>query len=1113
MPQERKRPVAVERTPDSNPNSSGRDRPRYAVRGPDGKIGVLRKDYWSSFSGTGSRDSLSRRFDSENLVHPYEQDDRVFAVVSLIADAFAEVPLRIFEQDPLRVQGDDEAPEPIPDDHPLSILFETWNPIHDASLAQTAIAQGLCLRGEAPLFFTGAGGQRLEVYGQGPTAKIEVPEEVWPVGGELVSEQLDRTTGLVEEWRVRLGTGQKGYAPETVLVPRILHPRNPHRGYGPMAAAWGASAQNYLAERYRNATLRNSGEPGGLILVGEILDPEDYRRLKREIALEFDDPDASGKTKLLEGGATYQRTGLGPREMAYVESLAHNADRVAATFRVSKELLGQGESNFGARLREETEAFWRMRIIPWLRLLERSLNSFLFPRLVDPSMQGLRARFDLSKVEALRGDLTKKVELATKLQKSGVPLNVANRVAGLDVPDVPGGDVPLLVGSWQRLEALAGEEPVLEPEAEEGGEQTPDGPEGPAAVNVSDPEAAADPKLTLGAGQIASLIQLVTQVALGTLPRAAGVELIVAGYPFDRNRAEQILASIDEGSLEPSPTPGGEPIPVDDDLAPEEDAEERALRALESVGIIADRYAREVEIRDDDELDDVFGRWSRLANMTATDLKAWAENPCSRKASVDPAAVIKRNLRLLETPKSRWGAREIRDARRAISFIERMRANPAGEPAAEGCPSKRTISLRNWAHDPGGSKAAETSSRSSDEASRGDQTALERALKVDPLRTKEARLEFSQKAARRVQPHEREFRRKVRRVQDRMRRAQLRAIDRFVETGEVDREPQIEGWKESPAERTAGATSAALLRRAVADADGSRLAVTLEGPLVRAFLERRGRSVDWAETVLDRYLESKAGPLSSSDQALLDALVASAAQKYADELAGLVESTYAIAIADELVEVLRGLPIPTIDVRHPEVVRYLATKPILLADGVNSTIARQVRRTILFSAQEATSTGSLQRRLLEQHDLLTDAVRGIYSEARQRALAIARTEMASASNAARGIAIDDALERGVAVGVRWILGGGLPESLGGARRDAHAAVDGEVRDAEGTFSVGGERARWPHDSSLSAKNVVNCGCRAAAVVPDVPDDVVLPGEGPDDPPDAVGAPGAVPPSE
>ena len=100
-----------------------------------------------------------------------------------------------------------------------------------------------------------------------------------------------------------------------------------------------------------------------------------------------------------------------------------------------------------------------------------------------------------------------------------------------------------------------------------------------------------------------------------------------------------------------------------------------------------------------DELDAVFASWRASVNMSASELEAWSKNDCSRKASVDPAAVIARNLRLLKKNKDEWDSRDIKDAKRTISFIARMSKMPKGEPVGD-CPSKRDISLRNWAYNP-----------------------------------------------------------------------------------------------------------------------------------------------------------------------------------------------------------------------------------------------------------------------------------------------------------------------------------------------------------------------------------------------------------------------------
>lgn len=100
-----------------------------------------------------------------------------------------------------------------------------------------------------------------------------------------------------------------------------------------------------------------------------------------------------------------------------------------------------------------------------------------------------------------------------------------------------------------------------------------------------------------------------------------------------------------------------------------------------------------------DELDEVFSKYRSTVNMSASELERWAENECSKLASLDRSP-INRNLELLRTNKSAWTEKHVRWANRTISFVARMRGAEQGGPAREGCPSRRDISLKNWAFDP-----------------------------------------------------------------------------------------------------------------------------------------------------------------------------------------------------------------------------------------------------------------------------------------------------------------------------------------------------------------------------------------------------------------------------
>lgn len=98
-------------------------------------------------------------------------------------------------------------------------------------------------------------------------------------------------------------------------------------------------------------------------------------------------------------------------------------------------------------------------------------------------------------------------------------------------------------------------------------------------------------------------------------------------------------------------------------------------------------------------VNEVYAKYHKTVNMSYSELKAWSETECSKKASLDRGP-INRNLNLLSKKKADWGADEVKSANRTISFVSRMKNMEQGEPVSKDCPSKRDISLKNWAYNP-----------------------------------------------------------------------------------------------------------------------------------------------------------------------------------------------------------------------------------------------------------------------------------------------------------------------------------------------------------------------------------------------------------------------------
>jgi len=104
-----------------------------------------------------------------------------------------------------------------------------------------------------------------------------------------------------------------------------------------------------------------------------------------------------------------------------------------------------------------------------------------------------------------------------------------------------------------------------------------------------------------------------------------------------------------------------------------------------------------------EKINEVYSKYHQTVNMSYSSLKKWADNPCSRAASLSRAPIA-RNLRLLSKSKEQWTMADVRSANRTISFVSRMKGAEQGQsvkgPNGKTCPSKRDISLKNWAYSP-----------------------------------------------------------------------------------------------------------------------------------------------------------------------------------------------------------------------------------------------------------------------------------------------------------------------------------------------------------------------------------------------------------------------------
>lgn len=153
---------------------------------------------------------------------------------------------------------------------------------------------------------------------------------------------------------------------------------------------------------------------------------------------------------------------------------------------------------------------------------------FEFPSLWQPSEpdKSTIATQDAQGVAGLHaaGLITESQALA-ELRRSG---QLTGRWTGITDEEIENAKATETAPEPPEMESAMGESAATGPGAAGGDEPTPQ-------------------EVSLNGAQVASMIEIVSQVGQGMLPRESGIEMLLASFPVSRAQAEQIMGSVGQG--------------------------------------------------------------------------------------------------------------------------------------------------------------------------------------------------------------------------------------------------------------------------------------------------------------------------------------------------------------------------------------------------------------------------------------------------------------------------------------------------------------------------------------------------------------------------------------
>jgi len=396
-----------------------------------------------------------------DLSKPYFQHPWVYACVSALSRAASSVPARL---DRRLASGEYEQDVSAA----LSVSLGMPNPLQSQRKFFRSICTSQMLYGETFIILLkrdeeGRMVPVRSVGGSGMMAKIEQPEEFWPVRGDLADAIIDPKTKLPSAWRFSTGGGYVDYPAYSIVQIAEVNPYSPAglRGAGPMQAAYRTASKDFIIDRYDEALLTNGGSPGGVLSVDGPLTDADQRAIREAWQEAHGRPESHRKTAVLPQGTEYKEIGMSPQAMEHEKLREWDRQTILSIFGVPPVVLGLETINY-ATAREQNRIFWETSVLPYLDFLKDELQHKLVNRINSPDAE-LRLDFDITGVSALREDMTAKVDRALKIYTEGNrSFNESARLSGWDITEeelvggderwVPSSQIPAEVGAQQTLD-------------------------------------------------------------------------------------------------------------------------------------------------------------------------------------------------------------------------------------------------------------------------------------------------------------------------------------------------------------------------------------------------------------------------------------------------------------------------------------------------------------------------------------------------------------------------------------------------------------------------------------------------------------------------------------
>ena len=252
-------------------------------------------------------------------------------------------------------------------------------------------------------------------------------------------------------------SGKSKYPKHQVIELRVYSPDTGGAG-SPLKAAWKNMQNDLAAQDWNGEFFDNGCQVGNVLTSDQKLTPDQAEAMGKRWE---ENHRGRGKVAVLGQGVTLSATAATHLETDFIGQFGLNRDAILACLLVHKAALGVTEQLNRATIDAARQMMWSNLLIPLGSYIESTLYAQLFSRFNNGREWGI---FDISGVSELADDVGVRAEALAVLTASGIPMNDAVRVTGLDLPQYAWGEDPM--GHLAGLETTPANQPApraLEP--------------------------------------------------------------------------------------------------------------------------------------------------------------------------------------------------------------------------------------------------------------------------------------------------------------------------------------------------------------------------------------------------------------------------------------------------------------------------------------------------------------------------------------------------------------------------------------------------------------------------------------------------------------------------